>query len=129
MTSFQFDFNFRTIMATTAMKLFQCVFERYDTIGIGPKQCERFLRQKRTFTLVILTMHFCCSTGFFLFKAETHEEISNSFCVSSTLLCCTLIFLLSANKIVQMEKLVKKIEAHIETSKFDIIRLILILKI
>lgn len=111
-------------MARASIKLFQCVLRRYKTIGICPNQNDRFQWHKRAFIVVILILNFISTGGFFLFKAETHGELSNSFCVSSTILCCTTLLIISAYKINEIEKFVEKMEAHIETSKFDIINLI-----
>lgn len=105
-------------MAINSIKLFQCVLNCYKTIAICSKQDDKFLWQKRAFILVILILNFASMFAFFIFKAKTHGELSNSFCVSSTILCLTIVLLISADKIIEIEKFIEKMEVHIETSKW-----------
>lgn len=112
-TFFLFRFQFR-------MKLFQCVEQLHQALGIQPtpSSLNTSFNLKNVFALFCIVHLFATSTVFLLFEAETVANMSDSFYVSISALSCICNLLISIWRVQQIIRLIEKFEQFIEKSGY-----------
>lgn len=105
-----------------AMKLLQSVRKFYATIGICPSQSSGgvLIHFKRAFFL-IATMPISVSVaGYFLFKASTTRELTQTFYLFSYHVGCILNYVISLLKLSEIFEIMDKLEEISEKSKLNV---------
>lgn len=102
------------------VKLFQSAQEYFHQMGIYPIQPNRkFAFNLTSFCILIaMIMLFIPSTAFFLLKAQTMDEYSDTFYTSSSMLAFIFCFLVNIWKMPKFAKLIEKCENYISKSNY-----------
>lgn len=105
-------------MANT-LKLFQLTQIYYKTLGICPTKPNQKYAFNVTsfFILLIMLVDFVSTATFFFFKAETTQEYSDSFYISSSVFNFTVCFVINVWKMSNILELIGKYEEFVQKSK------------
>lgn len=89
-------------------------------MGVNSSQLseERLLNLRNLFGLFMFAQHTCSTSAFFLFKAQTFQEYSDSFYISSTALGAALNYTYVVCKMAKVFDLIQNLEKVIEKREF-----------
>lgn len=107
------------LMMANTLKLFQLAQVYYKTLGIYPtKPNQKYSFSATSFSiLLIMAVDFISTATFFFLKAETTQEYSDSFYVSSSTFNFIICFAINVWKMSNILQLIGKYEEFVQKSK------------
>lgn len=105
------------------VKLFQTVLELYETMEIHEQKSNRvadWLNFQNIFFLVSMVIMIVTSAAYFLFRANTVQEYSDTFYVALTVAICLSGNFIVILQIANISKFISTFETFIMKSKFGL---------
>lgn len=103
------------------VKLFQTVLELYETMKIHEQQQSNripsWFNFKNLFFFLSMIVMIITSAAYFLFRANTVQEYSDTFYVALTVATCLCCIFIGISEISNISKLISIFETFIEKSK------------
>lgn len=110
----------KLLTMSNTIKLFQSTIVYYKALGICPTKPNQIFSFDHRSICILLTLlvDFLSTATFFFFKAETYQEYSDSFYVSSSAFNFIVCFAINFWKMSNILKLIEKYEEFYQKSKF-----------